>query len=254
MGLIRTEAVVLRVYPVGDADQIVVMYTRQFGKLRCMALGARRVKSRFAGRVDLFNRLEILGYEKEGRELVTLDKADLVESFGAGLRSYRCFLQMNFLAELLLETVPDHEPNDPLFRLLVTALAQMQNPQHADLAQLYFEVWHLKLSGLFPAVGSCGTCGVPLERVMRIFLDVVSARFSCSSCNKGGAQPISGESYALLRCILTQSLDDLTEQRKISFVKSNCDELSVAIEKLIQSSFERRFDSLTLIHSEVVAN
>jgi DNA repair protein RecO (recombination protein O) len=247
LGLFSSEAVVLRTYPLGNSDKIVVVYTRNYGKLRGVAKGARRIKNHFAGRLEPFNWIEMVCFEKENRDLVSIDKIELLRSFSSQLRDYRCFLQLNYLAELLFETTPDREPNDSLFRLLLLVLAEMQNPLRSDLAQLYFEVWHMKISGLLPPSKSCCRCGVTLLNGEQVFFSSSANGFYCSACKENSCNPVASKSYRLLHLILSKSLIDLTVEEDSIATR---DELARVIEEMLQKSFERKFECLSLIRDE----
>ncbi len=249
MGLLRGDAVVLQTYPLSETDRIVVAYTRKYGKLRGVARGARRMRSPFLGRLEPFHWIEFCGYEKENQELIKIDKADLIRAFGFQLPDYRCFLQLNVLAELLLKTIPEREPNEPLFRLLLLVLEEIRNPNRSDLAQLYFEIWHLKLAGLFPASSSCVQCGLSLEGVAQVFYVSPFHGFFCSSCKHGSSHSLSSGSYRLLCTILRKPLGQITSS-ELCLEKPSLDGLSGMIEVLLQTNFERSLNCLQLAHSE----
>lgn len=248
VSLLQSEAVVIKTYPLAEADKIVVAYTRKYGKLRGVARGARRLRSRFAGRLELFSWIGISAFERENQDLVQIDKVDLIRSFGLGCGNYRCFLQLNLLGELLIETVPEHEPNEPLFRLLLLVLPEIQDPTRSDLAQLYFEVWHLKLAGLFPSYRTCGQCGVSLFNAADVFYSSALNMFLCGNC-KGKALPsISSKSYQLLHHVLTEPLGHLNGS--FGLTDGDSRDLADMVETQLQRSFERRFDCLTLVRNQ----
>lgn len=249
MSLLQSEAVVIKTYPLAEADKIVVAYTRKYGKLRGVARGARRMRSRFSGRLEPFSWIEISAFEKENQELVQIDKVDLIRSFGWLPGNYRCFLQLNFLGELLIETIPEREPNEPLFRLVLLVLPEIQDPIRSDLAQLYFEVWHLKLSGLFPSGGTCGQCGVSLFNETQVFYGSGQDSFLCRNCKGKALHSISSNSYRLLHNILSKPLGDLRVD-EFGLADGAERDLAEMVETHLQKSFERRFDCLTLVHNE----
>jgi DNA repair protein RecO (recombination protein O) len=246
VGLLSSEGVVLRTYPLGNSDKIVVVYTRNQGKLRGVAKGARRIKNRFAGRLEPFNWVEMICFEKENRDLVSIDKIELLKSFSSHLRDYRCFLQLNYLAELLFETTPEREPNDSLFRLLLLVLSEMENPLRSDLAQLYFEVWHMKISGLFPPSKSCCHCAVTLLNGEQVFFSSRADGFYCSACKENSYAPVTSKSYQLLHQILRKSLVDVVEESDSVAAR---DELARLIEEIVEKTFERKFECLSFIRN-----
>jgi DNA repair protein RecO (recombination protein O) len=248
MGLILTDALLIRTYPLSEMDKILVAYTRKYGKLRGVVRGARRIRGRFSGRLEPFNWVEMSGFDKENQELIKIDRIDLVRSFSSNLKDYRSFLQLNVIAELLLETVPDREPNEPLFRLLLLVLPEMHDPFRSDLALLYFELWHLKLSGLFPDHISCGDCGVKLLDFPQVYCSSLRNKFTCPRCKHNPCHPLSAQGYYLLRLMLMKSLGEVISEQVASEIKN--EELPELIETLLQRNFERSFDSLNLVHKE----
>ena len=81
MPLLRTEGIVLQAWDLGEHDRLVTLYTRDHGRLAAVARGARRLRSRFAGALELFTWGDVVGFEREGRGLVRLDHFDIREPF-----------------------------------------------------------------------------------------------------------------------------------------------------------------------------
>lgn len=249
MGTLHTDAVVLQTYPLSETDRIVILYSRGYGKLRGVARGARRIRSSFSGRLEPFHWIEFFGYEKENQELVRIDRAELIQCFGLRMTSYRAFLQFSVLAELLLKTTPDREPNEPLFRLLLLVLPEMKDQRRSDLAQLYFEVWHLRLAGFLPASSDCCHCHADLLASSGVFYSPLSNGFFCPSCKQGSGYSLSSSSYGLLHAILRKPLAAVVSVE--TWDGQSCqDELSRVIEHLLRNNFERSLECLHLVHSE----
>ncbi|HVN82783.1 MAG TPA: DNA repair protein RecO [Terriglobia bacterium] len=244
MVLCSSEAVVLRTYDLGNADKIVVAFTRGYGKLRGVAQGARRLKSPFSGRLERFHWVEMTFLEKEGQELVKIDRVELLHAFASNLTEYRSFLQLSLIVELLFETTPDREANDPLFRLVVLVLEEMQDPARSDLAQLYFLVWYLKISGLFPSPKSCAHCELSLLDASRVFYAPDLQGFYCSSCSGSHCQAISPGSFNLLNQIVNKKLK-LIERELAGDAQYT--ELQQIMDRMLRRSFEREFETLTLL-------
>ncbi len=247
MGLVQTEAIVLKSFPLGDHDKIVVLFTRSLGKISGVAQGARRIKSQFSGNLEILNWIEILFFLKEGRDLVSIDKVNLISSYSSNLPTYRCFLQLTWLAELVFETTPEREPNDSLFRLMLLVLPRISKSSISDLAQLYFEIWHLKLSGLFPSCRSCHVCGGVIGNDCLVFLSADFTRFCCTNCKRDSDIRLSFDTFRWLRSVLANSLEDLEGSLPR---RDEISALSNIVESMIEKSFERRFSCLRLIQSE----
>ena len=77
MPLRETEAIVLRTYRLGEADKIVSLFTRQMGRLRAVAAGARRTKSRYGSTLEPLSYVRIWVFERENRDLLRMNSAEI---------------------------------------------------------------------------------------------------------------------------------------------------------------------------------
>ena len=246
-GLCSSEALVLRSYPLKESDLIAVLYTRRFGRLSGVARGARRGRSRFSGKLDPLSWSEVVFFSKQSVDLVTIDSAELIDSFCPRTRDYRCLLQLSFMAEVLAETTPEREPCDALFRLALLVLPHLTRPATADLAQLYFEIWYLKLAGLYPSHRYCHQCQRQLGEDSTVFVGVGPEFFLCARCQKG-SRSISVAALALLDTIGQSHLADIF---RVDFSSATVGEVRSVTESHLQQTFERSFQSLKLISQEV---
>ena len=241
-GHCSSEAVVLRSYPLRDNDVIAVLYTRHFGRVSGVARGALRTRSRFAGKLDPLSWVEASFFGRKNTDLVTIDSADLIDSFSQRTRDYRCVLQLSLLAEILAVTTPEREPSDAVFRLTLLVLPHLTQSLTADLAQLYFEVWYLKLSGFYPSHRHCHQCQAELNGDAAVFVGLAK-HFVCRRCQSGNAH-VSPEALGLLDAISRLHLADVL---RADFPPAAVSELRHISESLLQQSFERSFRSLKLM-------
>jgi DNA repair protein RecO (recombination protein O) len=196
MPLRRTASIVLRTYRVGEADKLVVFFTLQYGKLRGMARAARRPRSRFGGSLEIGTEVELTFFEKEGRELVSVDRCDIVRSIFSKLGEPILASTLAYVNDLVDGFFQEREPNPRVYRLLrasVGALVLERNPE--SLAR-YFEAWLLRLGGYYPRRRTCPDCGRPLAELGAYYL-LDEQRFGCQSCLSTGL-PISRESLAFI--------------------------------------------------------
>jgi DNA repair protein RecO (recombination protein O) len=242
-GLCSSEAVVLKSYPLRESDLIAVVYTRRYGRVSGVARGARRSKSRFCGKLEPLSWAELLFFSRENSDLVTIDSADLIDSFSQRTQDYRCLLHLSFLAELLADTTPEREPSDALFRLVLLALPHLTQPATVDLAQLYFEVWYLKLAGLYPAHRYCHLCQASLGEEDAVFVGAGRHLFACARCQASN-RSVSLDALMLLDEIGRSHLAGLFRR---DFSAEVVVELRSITESLLQQSFERSFRSLKLM-------
>jgi DNA repair protein RecO (recombination protein O) len=150
MPLYSADALILRTYKLGEADRIVVFLTRDRGKKRGVARGARRTKSNFVGALEPMTCARVAYFEKERRELVSLNYSEASRSAlsGGTVESLGCAA---YFAELIDEWSAESHEDERLYRLgasMVDALASGVPP---DPLSRYFEYWLLSLQGVYPA-------------------------------------------------------------------------------------------------------
>ena len=157
MPLFTGDALVLRTYKLGEADRIVVFLTRDRGKKRGVAKGARRPRSRFTGALEPMTEVRVAYFEKERRELVGLNYAETVRSplmlagpTGGGHDGGAALEHVGYFAELLDEWAQDADADDRLYRLGVSMLDALGAGTPVEPLARYFECWLLRLQGLYP--------------------------------------------------------------------------------------------------------
>jgi DNA repair protein RecO (recombination protein O) len=163
MPLRRVSAIVLRTYRVGEADKIVVFFSREMGKLRGIAKGARRARSRFGGSLEIGNEVELTFFEKEGRDLPSVDRCDIVRSRFSRLGDPILATTLGYITDLADAFLPERETNQRAYRLLRAAIGSLSSAEVAETRARYFEAWLLRLSGLYPLRHTCPSCGKPLH-------------------------------------------------------------------------------------------
>jgi DNA repair protein RecO (recombination protein O) len=151
------EALVLRTYKLGEADRIVVFLTRDRGKKRGVAKGARRQRSPFAGALEPLTEVRVAYFESERRELVGLNYAETVRSPlmlaspGASTETGH-YMLVEYFAELLDEWAQDSDADDRLYRLGASMLDALTAGVPTEPLARYFEYWLLRLQGVYPEV------------------------------------------------------------------------------------------------------
>ncbi|HUF05058.1 MAG TPA: DNA repair protein RecO [Aridibacter sp.] len=160
MGVVETEGLVVRTYPLADADKIVVLLTRDDGIVRGVAKGAKRLKSRFGSGLEPFSVVRVSYFRKEERELVTITHTELERSYFS-IASDPLFLQhFSYAAELLQSFAPPHDPNERLYNMTKICLeTAAEDTSILPAVLVYFETWLLKLGGFLPTWDRCSECG-----------------------------------------------------------------------------------------------
>jgi DNA repair protein RecO (recombination protein O) len=159
MGLVETEGLILKSYSLAEADKIVVFLSQHQGLVRGVAKGAKRLKSKFGGSLEPFTVANITYFQKEERELVSISQIELVKSYFENAADPEFFQKFAYIAELLTEFAPPHDPNERLYRMVKICLeTAAANPQSLESVVLYFELWLLRLGGYLPDWSVCDNC------------------------------------------------------------------------------------------------
>lgn len=154
----QVEAVILRTWPIHEADLIVSLFTRDQGKLKGVAKSAAKSRRRFGGALEPMTYVHASYAEKPKQELVRLDVCEVIASPLSQPVDYTRAAALAFYAEILEETLPDHDPHDAVFRLLLAVLEHTQTT-HIWMPITYFALWTLRLMGWMPSLTHCTLCG-----------------------------------------------------------------------------------------------
>ncbi|MFY9554075.1 MAG: DNA repair protein RecO [Blastocatellia bacterium] len=200
MPLHKTEAFVLRTYALKEADKICVFLTKDQGKVRGVAHGARKLRSRFGSALEPFTEVTLGYFQKEGRELVSVTMCDIRRShFERSARDVETASAFSYMAELLTEFLPEHEPNEQLYRLVLATLEAIEGEEH-DLSQIlrYFEAWLIRLVGFFPDMSQCAGCDESIRSDENVFLTAEGAP-RCIACSAGKGVSADAELRSIIR-------------------------------------------------------
>ncbi len=163
MRSLSAEALLLDVFDLQERDRIVSFLTARWGKKRGVARGARAKYSRFAGQLQPLAKISVNWFEKEGRDLVRISEVELVRPASALHGDLEGILLGSYLAEHMMEFAQENEESETSFRLLDSTLEALLAGCDRGLAARYFEVWVLRLSGIFPPPRECPLCDRPIE-------------------------------------------------------------------------------------------
>src|SRR5262245_53284928 len=199
MRLVTTDALVLRTYNLAESDRIVVCLTRTAGLVRGVAKGARRMKSRFGAALEPFTLIRLSFNEKENRDLVSISNTEILKSHFNLSSRVEAVEVMAYMGELVGEFAPPHEADELLFRMVTACVDALSASPGAERGiTRYFEIWLLRLAGLFPDLSSCHNCGVVLDDTDAGYLDAdLTAR--CRECRPFRGSLLSEPVLAMVR-------------------------------------------------------
>jgi DNA repair protein RecO (recombination protein O) len=199
---LRVEAIVLRHSDWGEADRLLSLYTREQGKLRCVAKGVRRLRSRKAGHLEPFTRVSL--QLARGRDTLIITQAEAVDAYLPVRENLMRLSYASYIVELLDRFTYEEGENAALYRLLIETLARLADPASADealqLAVRYYEMRLLDLVGFRPRLFECANCGKELLPQDQYFSAELGGVL-CPECGRArpGAVPISQPTLRFLR-------------------------------------------------------
>lgn len=239
MAVVNTDAIILRSYNLAEADRIVVCLTQTSGLVRAVARGARRMKSRFGAALEPFTLVRLSFYEKENRELVTISQAEIVQSQFALATRPETAEVLAYISEMVAEFAPPHEANEKLFRMVVACVNCLSSQPSATRPVLrYFEVWLLRLAGLFPDLTLCAKCRRAIGADATVHVDF-EGQTRCDACNREAGNRLSAETQRLIAAI--QRLPPLAFAKEFADLSQSADEqLAKVAHRLIARALERR--------------
>lgn len=209
MPLVESEAIILRSRALGEADKLVSFFSRGFGRLRGVAPSARRSRRRFGAALEPLSYVRLWFFERERRELVRLSQSELIDSFWDARGDYVRTVALNQVAELAERLLPEREPSDRAFRLLLATLEEFKRSDSVWLPLTYFQLWSVRLAGWLPGLDHCGSCG----RVLGVGPGYASAERGsvlCRRCRRPGLRRLSAASRGAAQEMLASSLHRLS--------------------------------------------
>jgi DNA repair protein RecO (recombination protein O) len=213
VSLYRDDGIVLRTHKLGEADRIITILTRRTGRVRAVAKGVRRTRSRFGARLEPFTHVDLLLYT--GRSLDVITQADTVRPYGEPLAAdYPRYTSGTAMLEAAERFTPvEKEPSIRQFLLLVGGLRALGEQAHDP--RLVLDAYLLRtlaVAGYAPALDECAVCGTPdpvagpeaeagRSTGSRVF-SVAAGGLTCRTCRPSGAATPSVATIALMRALL----------------------------------------------------
>jgi DNA repair protein RecO (recombination protein O) len=234
-GLYRDTGIVLRTYKLGEADRIVVLLTNHHGKVRAVAKGVRKTKSRFGARLEPLSHVSLLLYR--GRDLDVVSQAESIDHFRALRDDLDRLTRAVALLEVVDQLAQEREENPRLYSMLLGALRSLAAQDAPLLVPAFF--WKLLAAeGYHPVLDVCVSCGSdgPL-----VAFDVHEGGTLCRTCRRGSA--ITPAALALLRRILGGELVSALAEP----ASPATHEVEVLATRAVEHHLERRLRAVNLL-------
>ena len=227
MGLVKTRAVVLKSQRWGEADRIVTFYTEILGKIRGIARGARRLKSRLGGALEPFGLIDLTIFEKSPETLVRISQVDIINSFGKLREDLTAMSAAAQMVNMIKAITPDRDPHSTIFHTLIGGLQSLQDEGDPELCSLLFQVHVLGQTGFRPQTDHCAGCNSNI--------DVAHAQFSpgtgglvCRSCREKIVErcfPMSPGSLAFIQQARRLPFPTVTRLRAAGQIRREVEEV-----------------------------
>ncbi len=203
----KNEAIILRKTKYSDSSLIVQLYTKSNGKISTLLKGARSAKSKIGSKIDLINHVEVVFYNKEERDLQLVTQVNLINHFQNIKEDLDKIKYASAVCELVLKLVPEHEPNDKLFRGTIKILQLMNTPEQSSMLLFtQYLLFFIKEIGFEISFDQCTMCGSRIYKKNGIGFSYGSG-IICSECNKDKmlSFQLSEELFNLFICLSTKN-------------------------------------------------
>jgi len=201
----ETEAIILKTFPLGEADRLVSFLGRSSGRLRGVASGARRLKNRYGSTLEVLSHVQLWYVERETRDLVRIQQCELLESFHRAQSNYGLSTGLAIISEIAERVLPEQEVAEPMFRLLLLAAREVERRAAWQLPVAYFAFWTVRLGGWLPSFERCARCGTVLGE--QAFHSAHDAGLVCEQCRRPGMRPMGRRGRELAALFLNTGLD-----------------------------------------------
>ena len=235
MALRESEAIVLRTYPLREADLLVTFFTRMEGKVHGVARSAKKSKRRFGGALEPLTYVRAFYDVRERRELARLDSCEVLASPMAAEVSYARAVALGHVAELLDELLPDHEANDAIFRLTLSVLQVLEGPD-IWMGITYFELWLTRLVGFLPELDECVVCGRNLNG-SRAYFHALCDGLMCVDDKRLASSELSAASRAVAGQMFRAPVDSFAAKR---WPKAQAADLRRFLIQILQRHIEKK--------------
>ncbi|NQT33437.1 MAG: DNA repair protein RecO [Candidatus Omnitrophica bacterium] len=215
MAALKAEGIILRKYLLRETSYILVVFTKEFGKVQGVIKGARNPYPQFAGDFEIFTQCQMLFYKKKKNPLDLITQCGALESFLPIRRDIERLTYASYFIELVNAVTDFYDRNEDLYNVLVESLRMMGQKASAMRVARIFELKLLGALGLTPHLKGCMKCGLPIEN--KAFFNLEKGGIVCAACGSPGRNslPVSLGTLNFMRKIQTSELNK-TARVKVS--------------------------------------
>jgi len=181
----KADAIVLYTVDFSETSLVLTLFTREFGKVRALAKGARRLKNPFESALDLMALCRIVFLRKSSEALDLVTEAKLLRRFRPAGRNLSSLYAGYYVAELLNQLTDDYDPHPELFDLADETLAALSAGESVTMRILRFELGALRVLGHLPLLDACVDCGSRVAPAGRVAFGLLDGGVLCGECRSG---------------------------------------------------------------------
>ncbi len=235
MTLFRDRGVVLRTIRLGEADRIVTLMTEQHGKVRAVAKGVRRTRSKFGSRLEPLSHVALLGWQGRS-DLDIINQVEVIDTNRAVREDLDRMAAAMSMLEVVDQVGQERHANPRLYEMLVGAVTALGGRDSPMVAPAFF-LKVLALEGSAPVLDVCVSCGEPDPDLLVAF-DLSEGGVLCRRCRRG--RPVSAGALALMRRTLGGDLALVLAEPRSPFA----DEVGALATEAMESHLDRRLRSV----------
>jgi DNA repair protein RecO (recombination protein O) len=230
----KTLGIIIKRTNLGEADRIITLFSENSGKLKAIAKGIRKIKSRLSGNVELFCLTNFT--IAEGRNLDIITGAQIEKCYFNIRNDLKLTQRAYYFAELIDKLTEINDPHPEIFSILDKVLENLNNID-SDLLIPYFE-WNIVTEiGYFPELQNCLNCGRKISENEKIYFNVSRGGIVCKNCEKSD-MIITSDTIKLLRLFLKHNILSL---QKIKLDLKTKNEIKKITRIYLNSKSEKEF-------------
>ena len=223
----KAQGIILRKYLLRETSYILVVFTKEYGKIKGVIKGIRKPYPQFSGNLEIFTHIDLLFYKGKKRPLGLVTQWEAINSFLSVRKDIERLTYANYYIELIEIVCGDYDPNPQLFDLLISGLEMLASAASAKRVTRIFEIKLLSFLGISPQLGECVKCGREDKQDYRF--DISRGGIVCRECsqNRAGLIGISKGTQNFIRKI------QQSDTKKTCMVKVSR-EVGLEVEKLLK--------------------
>lgn len=236
--LFQTKGIVLKSIKLNESDKIITLFSQDYGKIKAIAKGIRKTKSRFGSSLENLTLVKILAYK--GNTLNIINQTEIMNTFFFHCKDLTRYGLATFCAEMVDKVSVEEDPNEMIYELLKKVLTLLKNEENPILLVESFKWKLFHALGYQPILNRCVQCGKKMDELQKYIFDIKMGGMVCLECReKNSLYQIQISSYflRLLRRIISANLESIHNKQVI---ESALKELVLITDKYMSYHFEIR--------------